>query len=146
MWSHYAEYHKGFCLEYDITQLPPSHPLRRSIFPVVYAAKLFDLTRWSAKLMSAGRKRFNPALVLLAMMHKYKDWKYEREWRYILTEPRLSEDRALPVAKPRRLFLGSRMPEEKKIEVIGICAAKGVEVWQMERAPDAFELRSTRVA
>lgn len=146
MWSHYAEYHKGFCIEYDVSQLPPSHLLLRGLFPVVYRAKLFDLTRWSAKLMSAGRKRFNPALVLLAMMHKYKDWKYEREWRFILTEPRLSEDRALAVPKPSRVFLGSRMPEGTKVELTGICAAKGIEVWQMERAPDAFELRSTRVA
>jgi hypothetical protein len=106
---------------------------------------LFDLTRWSAKLMRTGRKQFNPAVVLLAMMHKYEDWKYEREWRFILTEPRLSEDRALPVPQPSRIFLGSRMPEDKKAELTGICTAKGIEVWQMERAPDAFALRSIRV-
>lgn len=146
MWSHYAENHKGFCVEYDISQLPVQHQLRRSVFPVVYSARLFDLTRWSAKLMRSGRKQFNPALVLLAMMHKYRDWKYEREWRFILTEPRLSVDRSLSVPTPSRLFLGSRMLEDQKAKITGICKAKGIEVWQMERAADAFELKSSRVA
>jgi hypothetical protein len=146
MWSHYADYHKGFCIEYDISKLPPQHLLRRGVFPAVYSASLFDLTRWSEKLVSVGRQRFNPALVLLAMTHKYKDWKYEREWRLVLTEPLLSDDRALPVPTPTRLLLGSRITQENKTELTGICTAKGIEVWQMERAPDAFELKSFRVA
>jgi hypothetical protein len=145
MWSHYADYHKGFCIEYDISQLPTEHLLRRSVFPAVYSAGLFDLTQWAEKLVSTRREQFNPALVLLAMMSKHKDWKYEREWRFVLTEPRLSDDRALPVPKPTRVLLGSRMPEEKKTELTGICTTKGIEVWQMERVPDAFELRSVRV-
>jgi hypothetical protein len=142
MWSHYADYHKGFCIEYDFSKLPQRDVLRRAMFPVVYSTRLFDLTRWSGRLVSAGRKTFKPAQVLLAMMHKYKDWKYEREWRFILTEPRLADDRAIPVPTPSRVFLGSRMPQKKRTTLTRICKAKGIEVWQVEKASDAFALRS----
>ena len=73
MWSHYAKDHTGFCIEYDIGKLATQCSLRRGVFPVVYSSRFFDLTQWSERLMKAGRKRFNPAMVMLAMIHKYKD-------------------------------------------------------------------------
>jgi hypothetical protein len=146
MWSHYSDYHKGFCIEYDFGKLPPQHQLRRNVFPVIYSASLLDLTQWSKRLVSVGRKRFNPTMTLFAMMHKHKDWRYEHEWRFILIEPKLTNDRAMKVPTPSREFLGSRMSPEVRTELLGICAAKGIEVWQMEKVPDAFELKSVRVA
>lgn len=146
MWSHYSDNHEGFCIEYDISKLPPQSLLRRSVFPVVYCTRIFDLTQWSKKLVSKGRHRLNPAMVLLAMMHKYKDWGYEQEWRLILTEPRMTPDRAITVPRPSRLFLGSRIPSDKKATLLDICAAKGIEAWQMKKEPSAFELTVAQVS
>jgi len=106
MWSHYANYHKGFCVEYEIDPLPPDHFLRQNLYPVIYSSSLYDLTGWSTSLFSSPREQFNPSLVLLAMLHKYRDWHYEKEWRLILTEPRLTRDRPLQVPRPSRVFLG----------------------------------------
>ena len=35
MWSHYADSHKGLCLEYDLTRLPKGY--RYGILPVIYS-------------------------------------------------------------------------------------------------------------
>jgi len=145
MWSHYANYHKGFCVEYDIQKLPPSHALRRNMYPVVYSAKLFDLTRWSEKLVRTGGKEFNPVLAILAMMRKYKDWRYEREWRFILVEPRKASDRAMEVPRPSKIFLGSRINDTDRAKLIDICVEKGIEVWVMEKIRGAFELKATQL-
>jgi hypothetical protein len=146
MWSHYANYHKGFCVEYEIDPLPPDHFLRQNLYPVIYSSSLYDLTGWSTSLFSSPREQFNPSLVLLAMLHKYRDWHYEKEWRLILTEPRLTRDRPLQVPRPSRVFLGSRMEEGQKCELTQICATKSVEVWQMGRSLDAFQLKAKRTA
>jgi hypothetical protein len=64
----------------------------------------------------------------------------------ILTEPRLTRDRPLQVPRPSRVFLGSRMEEGQKCELTQICATKSVEVWQMGRSLDAFQLKAKRTA
>src|SRR5208282_855772 len=46
MWSHYADHHKGFCLEYDLEALKPDHPFRHNLYPVVYSEQLYDLRRF----------------------------------------------------------------------------------------------------
>ena len=41
MWGHYAQDHKGFCVEYDLEKLEPDHPLRRTLYPVIYSPQLY---------------------------------------------------------------------------------------------------------
>ena len=43
MWSHYADNHKGFCVEYDFKELGISNPFARFIFPVIYTDTIFDM-------------------------------------------------------------------------------------------------------
>jgi hypothetical protein len=41
MWSHHADQHRGFCIEYGVEDLPPSDGFVRMLFPVVYSERLF---------------------------------------------------------------------------------------------------------
>jgi hypothetical protein len=44
MWSHYADHHRGFCIEYDLESLGnPSHFFLRSLYPVLYSQDFYDL-------------------------------------------------------------------------------------------------------
>lgn len=146
MWGHYADSHKGFCIEYDLTTLPASCTLRRNLYPVIYSSELHDLTRWASQLVSSPRDRFNPSALLLPMLSKYCDWKYEEEWRFVLTEPRLTPDREMPVPKPTRVFLGSKIEDQPKRELTELCNARGIEVWKMDAAQDGFKLRASHIA
>lgn len=72
MWSHYADSHKGICLEFD-TRIPNS-PFAMSQ-PVNYKIK-FDDYCFDAN--------FNAAQVYESVsLTKSKHWKYEKEWRVI---------------------------------------------------------------
>ena len=68
MWSHYADYHKGICLKFDITKDPDLFSIN---LPVHYSRKLpvFDL-------FSCQDKIFNKLI-----QPKFMAWKYESEVR-----------------------------------------------------------------
>lgn len=74
MWSHYANNSTGYCLEFDFD----SEKAKKSIFPVVYSNKKFNLSEEVNRGSSSGG-----AWILRAMLYKSKQWEYEREWRYL---------------------------------------------------------------
>ncbi len=72
MWSHYADQHKGFVLQFDIV-----HDVRNflPIIKVNYSNK-YPLINWS---------KLTPAVTAIALKRKHKEWEYEKEWRIINT-------------------------------------------------------------
>jgi hypothetical protein len=83
MWSHYADHHKGFCIEYDLEPLKPEHPFRHNLYPVAYSENLYDLRPYAEQLVAKNREEFHTMYPLLAMLHKFDGWSYEHEWRLI---------------------------------------------------------------
>ncbi len=70
MWSHYADNHKGFCIEFvrspqnDLGDHDKTRPVRyRSQYPVITP--------------------LNPKAYDLKFYRKAADWKYEKEWRLL---------------------------------------------------------------
>jgi hypothetical protein len=78
MWSHYADEHRGLCIEYDTTQIP--HP---DLGPVDYRAprsvKASDLARWKMEGSAEAGRQVHQTYFFA----KSGEWDYEREWRYI---------------------------------------------------------------
>jgi hypothetical protein len=141
MWGHYAQNHKGFCVEYDIEPLPPEHALRRNLYPVLYSPHLYDMTQFVHGLVHPNRGAFSPTGdLLLSVLHKFDGWQYEREWRAVIFTPGALPDQNSSVPKPSRVFLGAKMDVTRAAEVAAICIAQNIEVWQMTLAPDRFEL------
>lgn len=70
MWSHYAENHSGFCIEYDTQKNSLFNELA---LPVIYMEERYDATE--CLLTQSKNIAFNPII--------YKDisWSYENEWR-----------------------------------------------------------------
>jgi len=62
LWSHYADKHRGICLGFDVDE--------RGLKPVKY------VTRRPALLIPPTEESINELLFT-----KYRDWKYEEEWR-----------------------------------------------------------------
>jgi Protein of unknown function (DUF2971) len=79
MWSHYADEHRGLCIEYDMTD----HKCD-SLLPLDYTAsgniKISDIYSWKIG-KSSGAERLVRAAFFYA---KAKDWRYEREWRDVV--------------------------------------------------------------
>jgi hypothetical protein len=76
MWSHYADEHRGICVEYDTTD--QQHP---NLGPVSYraprAVKASDLVRWKGRDDDAAKQR----VIQTYFYAKSGEWKYEKEWR-----------------------------------------------------------------
>jgi hypothetical protein len=81
MWSHYANHHKGFCIEYDLEALGADHFFRKNLYPVLYSKDFYDLGLFMEGLTGGSRQQFRPMIPLLAMLRKADVWGYENEWR-----------------------------------------------------------------
>jgi len=145
MWSHYADEHRGFCIEYDTESLPQEHLFIRMLYPVIYSEKLFEGTKYYLAAMR-DRKTFNILFPALAALYKSPEWSYEKEWRLVIPAGLLKEASAWRIPTPKRVYLGARMPDDKKRQIIEICARKGIEIHQMDLADDSFCLRSQLIA
>jgi len=138
MWGHYAENHRGFCIEYDL-EGPKAVQFRHNLYPVVYRDKPYDLTPWAVSLVD-GSPVFNPQWPTLGLIHKFNGWEYEREWRSISVSLEIEPDHDRPAPTPTRVFLGSKMEMANKQAFRAICEPKGIEVFEMHRADDSFKL------
>jgi hypothetical protein len=144
MWSHYADNHKGFCVEYELEPLLDSHACWVNLYKVIYSPKLYDLTRWAELVIGPNRDQSNPVYPLLATIHKVDGWRYEEEWRLVLLESKMTDDRNYHVPTPVRVFLGSKMETSNKKEIRAICQERNIQVWEMYRATNSFELMAKR--
>lgn len=93
MWSHYADSHKGVCIEFDRTQ---DDSIIAKALPVNYSP---DYKRIKA---FGDDDQKQAKLVLLT---KSKDWSYEREWRIIDYEGGVGI-RSLHPASMKSIILG----------------------------------------
>ncbi len=86
MWSHYADNHEGFALEYDLRFIPTEgSAMEYFIFPVVYDDNRFeatDLIAWCfAKCYGVDIKQPDQFANFKVSLHKSTQWEYEKEWR-----------------------------------------------------------------
>jgi hypothetical protein len=80
MWSHYADEHRGICIEYDTTEVPHPNPAAVN-YRSPRSIKTSDLvSRKMRQYRGAERQVYNTYFFA-----KSSQWRYEREWRGIIT-------------------------------------------------------------
>ena len=128
MWSHYAEHHKGICIEFDTT-------VPGSIFSA--AKRVRYLTQF--KEVDHGSIRGEDALTQLVCTAKARHWSYENEWRVVEREPGL---RNFSPECITGVILGCRISPEYRRWVCGWVASRPTptRVYEAIQAPDAFAL------
>lgn len=136
MWSHYADQHKGFCIEYTVSDLPPSDYCNRFMYPVIYQDEVFD----ASTVMKSGEHYNNIRPTQIALV-KAADWKYEEEWRLVLDHGFIKEHGApFRMPTPKAVYLGSLIKEQDATEIKEICAEKGIPVFHMEHDRHRFRM------
>lgn len=142
MWSHYAESHKGFVLEYDFRPTLAKPIKNTLILPVVYSDERLDASAymvWALITMMGGimgGKIPNPDMLahIKVALHKSMEWEYEKEWRMIEGTPRMNplDNTPSPVIyKPVAIYYGCEMTPEKKRQLHEIAATKGIREYEM---------------
>lgn len=79
MWSHYADKHRGICLEFEITTGKVEYQIPNSIFKIIIAG-VFKM-KYQKKLPIFNFFEFEGAFELLTTKHRR--WIYEQEYRLI---------------------------------------------------------------
>ena len=138
MWSHYADHHRGFCIEYDFSSLDFHNFRTCLLYPVIYTDDIFDATEY-LQVALEERDTYNSFMVTYAAITKSTEWNYEKEWRYVLPLGPLN-DPHLSLPKPKAIYLGAKVLDEKKENIIKLATKKGIKVYQMTMNTSKFKL------
>jgi len=133
MWWFYADERRGVCLEYDVNKLEDKTKL--FTFPVNYTRLLPDVIRLLHKLDTTSTEMDNTfnwfiSTGVFPCIHKFSDWSYEKEWRYIM----LNQENVF-VNSPVRIILGDRVEESMKSKLLAVAHKKGIIVAQIKITP-----------
>lgn len=150
MWSHYADYHKGFVLEYDLRPTLSNGIPNVGIYPVIYDDKRYDGTQyilWEF-LRMLGVKLPNPDTLsyIKCALHKSSQWEYEKEWRLIdsnLRDNIISENITWVSLKPTAIYYGTNISSDNKNILHSIAQGKNLKEYNMyiDYAFDKYEMQ-----
>lgn len=137
MWSHYANSHQGFVLEYDFRPTLEKPIKNVGIYPVIYDEERMDVSLYMAWsfLRFIGIEVNNPDITayLKIALHKSSIWAYEQEWRLIDSTPRIITD-TKPSAilyKPVAIYYGQQISGNYKAQLHEIAQEKKIKEYQM---------------
>lgn len=126
MWSHYADYHKGFCIQFNRS---PDNPLRVTQ-PVEYVEEYPYFCYFDDLPGNIAKK---------TILTKSCDWSYEEEWRGIQkanTEVRYTDDMISGI------IFGLKMSDQHKSEIHQIFKDNEyITFYQAELVPRKFKLK-----
>lgn len=121
MWAHYADSHRGFCIEYDFKSNGIKDKKVQLLFPVIYQDQPLVLID--------DLEEINGNTAMYALTIKSLRWNYEQEWRgfFVHTEQPNPE----PMPKPKAIYLGEKCERENKQKMGEICEKKRIPLYQM---------------
>ena len=149
MWSHYANKHYGFCLEYDFTPTITAKRYRDllaaqlMLFPVNYSEERPLLSKAifgsKANIQYIKNKTMPPDFIenlLYGLLFKSNDWEYEKEWRIFQIAP---DSPTMKLPKARKVYLGVNIEAHAKDRIVEIAQQKHIPVFQMFLHGDRYK-------
>ena len=124
MWSHYADSHTGFCIEYDFNNIKWENLLVYPL-PVLYSKErpLIPYYIWGGKDIEKAKKE-----LMIGLLTKDIVWSYENEWRYIISKQDKTELVMPPISC---IYLGANIENDNKIKIMNIAKKFNIPVKQM---------------
>lgn len=141
MWSHYADSHRGFCIEYDYSSYGDKDSDILP-FPVIYS-KYRIKAPWKIAIENTPKNEKEAyQKIMLALLTKDSAWEYEKEWRVLISSDDSKELRSAPISC---IYLGALCSEKNKKKIIKIARNLNVPVKQMTLDRGEFELHTLSV-
>ena len=145
LWAHYADNHRGICIEYDLKNCGNNF-LKTLCFPVNYVEKN-DSTDDLISLIVY--KNFDEWHFLYKSANtKSIDWKYEKEWRIVFIENNgihtdfYSFNKHYTISiEPKSIYLVLKIDEEIKQRIMDICRFRKINLYQMVKKDYNFILK-----
>ena len=142
MWSHYAQNHTGFCIEYDFAE---NNMFYKRLYPVKYTKDRYAISK-------ADMSHSNTRWIYKTICSKSDVWSYEKEWRIVTAN---FEKMGLKNLEGKYVFdlktnikafyLGAKIAENFKEEIIKFGKNNNIHVYQMILSPNSYELNAQRI-
>lgn len=134
MWSHYAKYHQGICIEYDFRDISKY----TEVYPIVYMRENFDLSESFIDI--------NPSVIQRKVMIKSVLWEYEKEWRIIFNNSNPKTNGGV-ICFPRikSIYLGCKISKDDKEKIIKLAKEKKISIYQMKMEKNKFKLAYDKI-
>jgi len=130
MWSHYADSHKGFCLEFATGFSPFCDQLHKVVYQNVLPTTV-----------PSEREPGNLDCLRRFLLVKARVWSYEKEWR-IVSE--MSDTTiAYPRAAIKRILVGAKASVRTHNALKKAVASRPIEVVRLKLAIDKFRLEES---
>ena len=128
MWSHYANKHTGFCVEYDFKALFEKFDFDQSFCPVVYSKKRVSVVAPN-KIKKNFYKGYDSNIIYCmdSVFTKSNIWSYEKEWRKVVMNQK-DIDEFNDCLKISKVYLGANISSSNKKKILDICNEKGITV------------------
>lgn len=137
LWSHYADGHRGFCLEFDTSRPPFNKALEVHYVDAPPVLNPIDI------LVRDHSDDESDELLRAFVLTKARCWSYEQEWRLMHAEP--SKKYGYGNGPLRGIYLGAEMPPAHK-DIIGrMTLGDAVQLYEMVRDTRSFTLRAQPV-
>lgn len=140
MWSHYANKHKGYCVEYDCGE---DFELRNMLYPVVYEKQRYDCSEIYNCMDNA---EYLKNLQANPILFKSPEWEYEEEWRVFCSQDYLKQKSILDKCnyqmkqKIKTVYLGIKFNEKTNSRFIEMCEERGINVVRLKMDDSEFKL------
>lgn len=143
MWSHYADNHKGFCIEYDLQAFELSDRLHQ----VQYSIERHLIPGTFADNADSANNE-----IYRATLRKSSVWEYEREWRLVFNVNELGAIGMLVgkhyfKLKPfiTGVYLGAKVKDEYQTLICDHFKNTGIKVYRMKMKCDSYALEAERI-
>lgn len=136
MWSHYGDFHKGFCIGYNEFKMRTSGLFGKG-GPVIY---------------STDFPKINPMIKEHTMVtdfykthYKAQEWEYEQEYRltnHFSSQIHTYENRIIKIPEEfvEEINLGINISNIHRKQINNECKRRNIKVFQTKKAPFKFEL------
>ena len=145
MWSHYADKHTGFCVEYDFLNIAPND-LCVFLYPAIYAQQKAFIPTNMFDFSDLTKITPRPTNLWLAdwiqvLLTKSNIWEYESEWRSIAVLQRLSKERTIKQKIISKVYLGCKISDENEKIIREIAKKKNIAVQKYEMDINEYRLK-----
>jgi len=135
LWAHYANSHKGFCIEYDLDILMNNYSSKRfSSYPVKYYKNLPKVTLWD--MISLSNNLNKNRIVKKFSSTKSKKWINEQEIR-IITDNFGKHHYYFKAVKS--IYFGLKMLESEKDKLMSALKGRGIRYFQMQLSDNSYK-------
>lgn len=146
MWAHYANNHRGICVEYELLEI--NQKTGFSPVPVIYSNERAVFNSISLDTIEKDTTR----VFINSLTSKSSEWSYENEWRIIQDEGACglnwdsnTHGALLNMIKPSSIIMGCQIKPEFEREVYNYCEENKINLYKMKKDIGIYKLEKTTI-